>query len=113
MLQCDGGKSVVCVVHRAATQNMESRHGARTHFLLPALTTLVQCFGAAINAWAKADNQYASAERAEALLDRLDDLFLARRTATGRERLSNIPYNVGESPSRAHELSPARPSVSY
>ena len=50
-------------------------------------------FGAVIDAWAKAGHERGSAERAEALLGRMEELFLG--TENQRERLINVPYNSG------------------
>ena len=56
--------------------------------------TITQCFGAVINAWSNADNEYGTAEHAESFLGRMEDLFLNRKSSNPREMLSVIAYNL-------------------
>ena len=55
-----------------------------------------KCYGAVIDAWAKADNEYATAEHAESYLDKMEELFLHRKSPNPKEMLSNVAYNLGE-----------------
>ena len=59
--------------------------------------TIQQCFGAVIDAWAKADDRYKSAEHAESLLYRMEELFLDKKSNNPRENLTAIAYNLGKS----------------
>lgn len=47
-----------------------------------------------IDAWSKADIEHETAEKAELLLNRMEELFLHRRSSNPRETLSNIAYNL-------------------
>jgi hypothetical protein len=55
-----------------------------------------KCFGSVIDAWSKADDQYQTAEIAESVLNRLEDVFLHNKSNNPKEMLSNIAYNSGE-----------------
>jgi len=52
-----------------------------------------ECFGAVINAWSKADQEYTSAEHAEAVLDQMENYFLNEQKDK-RFMLSNVAYNL-------------------
>lgn len=54
-----------------------------------------KCFGAVINAWSKADQEYTSAEHAEAVLDQMENYFFHEQKDK-RFMLSNVAYNLGE-----------------
>lgn len=54
----------------------------------------LQCFGAVIDAWSKADEGYDSADNAEGVLDRMETYFLHEKL-NKRFMLSNIAYNLG------------------
>jgi pentatricopeptide repeat protein len=55
-----------------------------------------KCFGAVIDAWSKADDKYETAEKAEAVLNRMESVFLHSKSNNPREQLGNIAYNSGE-----------------
>lgn len=58
------------------------------------LFTFFKSFGVAIDAWAKADDKISSANHAEGLLMRMEELFLPVATNNRRDMLSNVPYNI-------------------
>lgn len=62
-------------------------------YLLHYLACL-QCFGAVIDAWSKADEEYDTAEYAEAVLDRMETYFLHEKL-NEKFKLSNVAYNLG------------------
>ncbi len=49
-----------------------------------------------IDAWSKADDKYETAEKAEAVLIRMESVFLHSKSNNPKEVLSNIAYNSGE-----------------
>ena len=51
-------------------------------------------FGVAIDAWAKADDKISSANHAEGLLMRMEELFLPVSTKNRGQMLSNVPVSV-------------------
>jgi len=57
----------------------------------------IKCYGTVINAWSKADDRHETAEHAEKLLYRMEEMFLNKKSSNPREMLSNIAYNLGES----------------
>lgn len=49
-----------------------------------------------IDSWSKANDQYQTAENAESVLNRMEDVFLHNKSNNPKEMLSNIAYNSGE-----------------
>ena len=49
-----------------------------------------------IDAWSKADGRYETAENAEQVLLRMEELFLHRNSSNPKEMLSTVAYNMGE-----------------
>lgn len=60
----------------------------------PDLRPIPHVFGAVIDAWSKANDEEATAEHAETLLDKMEELFL--HTSNPKEKLTNVAYNLGE-----------------
>ena len=56
----------------------------------------MKVFGAVIDSWSKADQEYSSAEHAEAVLTRMETYFL-REQKDRKFMLSNVAYNLGVS----------------
>lgn len=80
----------VCISHRSIVICFDY---ANKCYLLY-YNVCLQCFGAVIDAWSKADEGYDSADNAEGVLDRMETYFLHEKL-NKRFMLSNIAYNLG------------------